>query len=473
MVNFHPLSYNQELMLAFGAEAGFDVSRWNHQVVLDLVEYDDADIREALRRLCLRHEVLRTRIGLRTGRHCQVVEEPGGALPHRVEDSGDTRPEVTAGRELSTPFDLYESPLFRSVALPRADGGAWLILTLNHLVSDRQSEIMLAAELAGHYERAASRSDLEPAPDQYADFARWQRAQVAHYLRDPASASHWLDYEKMVGALWASDHRGHGTRPRYVSSAPPDPSRSEAVMEFTAADMVTLVAYCRARKVTLNTVFLAAFVTAISTVPDLGVGLILGEKTVRYPYRFAETLGPFPDLWPISSAADSAPDFPGVLSAVHDQILRAMDVALPFHVLVGRTPWLAKELRNERRAHWVFYQYFNEAASSAAGYTRVAGIDFPDVFGEQSGIFGLHLQMRLHNGLLRGRLNYRADSFHQSDIGTVVDGIRDVLRCATGQPVRLSAEDPAEQTTTGTLSRANSTPGDHPLGPDQWLLAGR
>ncbi len=444
MVDFHPLSYNQELMLAFGAEAGFGASRWNHQIIFDLREYDDAGFRDVLRQLLMRHQILRTRIGLRGKRHCQVVDEPSVRLPHRVDDAGHVRPDAVAGAELVTPFDLYECPLFRSVALPRPDGGARLILTLNHLVSDRQSEIMLAAELAHCYERAGARKDAEPAPDQYADFARWQRAQVARYLRDPVFAPQWMDYENTVRAL-GSDRRVHAVDPRAATPSPQRVTREEVVLAFTAADMATLTAYSRARRVTLNTLFLAALVTAIAGVPRLAIGLFLGEKTTRYPYRFADTLGPFPDLWPISCPADTGADFPTVLSSVRGQLLRAMEIPFPFHVLVGRTPWLAKELRNDRRAHWVFYQYFNEVTSCADQYTRVANVEFPDIFGEQSNIFGIHIQMRLHEGLLNGRLSYRADSLDKRDILAVVDGIREVLQHATGQHILLSVKESSEQ----------------------------
>jgi len=279
--------------------------------------------------------------------------------------------------------------------------------------------------------------------------------QVARYLREPASEPPWLDYENLVRALGDSEPRHPrdrvaGTRPREALVPAPDPTRREAALEFTATDMTTLTTYCRTQKVTLNTVFLAALATAIWTGPDLGVGLLLGEKTVRYPYRFAQTLGPFPDLWPIGRPAGGT-DFPRMLAAIHNQVLQAMDVALPFFVLVRRTPWLAKELFNPRRGRWVFYQYFNEAPSCTAGYRRVAGLEFPDSFGEQSDIFGLHLQLCLDRGLLRARLSYRMDSFGQRDLALLVDRVRDVLRHATGQPVSLSLADSPEPVATGRL----------------------
>ncbi|MGF7235267.1 MAG: condensation domain-containing protein, partial [Frankia sp.] len=401
MADFHPLSYNQELMLAFGAEAGFGAAQWNDQVIFDLRQYVDADVREVLAQLSRRHEIMRTRVGLRAGQHCQVVDDQLDLLPHRVAALGHLNPDIVASTELATSFDLYDGPLFRSVALPRADGGAWLVLTLNHLISDLQSEMMLATEFAHRYELINDRIDARPAPDQYAHFARWQRAQVARYLRDPSSAPHWLEYEEAVRAM-GSHQPARTNRARDTTSSPPGAARREAKFEFTAADMATMTAYCRTHKVTLNTVFLTALVTAISALPRLSIGLLLSEKTTRYPYRFAETLGPFPDLWPISRPVSTDADFPTVLASVHDQVLRAMEVHLPFHVLVGRTPWLAKGLQNDRRAPWIFYQFFSEASLHRAEYRRVAGINFRDTFGEQSTVFGIHLQLRLHDGLLHG-----------------------------------------------------------------------
>ncbi|WP_322760458.1 condensation domain-containing protein [Frankia sp. Cr2] len=448
MADLHPLSYNQELMLAFGAEVGFGASRWNHQVIIDLRDYDDADVGRVLHQLFRRHAILRTRIGLRENRHCQVVDELPVRLPHRVADMGHTCPDAVAKAELARPFDLYACPLLRSVAVPRADGGAWLILTLNHLISDRESEIKLAAEFAHRYERAGSPGDAEAAPNQYADFARWQRAAVARYLRDPTSAPQWLEYESMVRAL-EPDRKAPTSGHRDTASPPPEALRREMVVEFTTADMAIVTAYCRSRKVTLNMAFLAALATATVSVPHLTVGLLLGETTTRYPYRFADTLGPFPDLWPISPPAAAATDFPTVLSSVRNQLLRVIEFPLPFHVLVARAAWLAQELRNDRRAHWIFYQYFNEATSQADQRTRVAGVDFPDVFGEQSSIFGIHLQLRLREGLLRGRLNYHAGSLNQHDMVVFVDGIRNALQQATGQPLLLPVGEAGEHAWAG------------------------
>jgi Condensation domain len=435
----YPLSCNQELLLAFAAEAGFDVSSWNQQVVFDLREYDGAGIRETLRRLCLRHGILRTRIGLRGSRHCQVVDGPSDHLPHRVAEGTHTTPDAVARAELAVPFDLYQGPLFRTVALPRPDGGAWLVLTVNHLVSDRQSEVMLAAEFARCYERAGSGNSPDPLPEQYADFARWQRGQVARYLRDPASAPDWQRYENTVRACGPQVRAP--VSPPVGGLRPPAPvkARQDIVLAFTRADMGELAEYCRAQKATLNTVFLAAVKSAIAGVPRLAIGLLLGEKTIR-PLRFTDTLGPFPDLWPITEPTRTAAGFPTVLSSVRGEVLRALETSLPFHVLVQHTPWLLRQLHSGHRSRWMLYQYFNDTAGRADRRTRVAGIEFPDAYGEERGIFGIHLHMRVHRGVLGGTLNHCTDAFCQSSILEFVDTIREVLRQATGRPLEFRAD---------------------------------
>jgi hypothetical protein len=103
-----------------------------------------------------------------------------------------------------------------------------------------------------------------------------------------------------------------------------------------------------------------------------------------------------------------------------------------------------RELRNDSRAPWVFYQYFNESGSPAERHTRTARVDIPDGFGKQSDAFGIHLLMGFRNGVLGGRLSYQADSFGQPEIVAVVNEIQDVLCRASGQPISLQVKEATE-----------------------------
>ncbi|MGQ4599718.1 condensation domain-containing protein [Nocardia sp. R6R-6] len=437
----HPLSYSQELMLAFGAEAGFTPATWNHQIVIDVIDYDDAHVRDALRSLCRRHEILRTRFEVRHGRHCQVVAPADGGSPHRLRSRADGDPAALVAEEAAMPFDLYGGPLLRSAAIPLPDGAVRLVLTINHLISDRESETMLATELTALYEGVASASAAQPAAAQYAEFARWQRVQVASYLRSREAVPRWQDHEARVaawGKLYGADAAAGQPTPGG------DRTREEVELCFTPQDLAVLTAYGREQGVTMNTLVLTALCTALSAQPDLGLGLLLGEKTVRNPYRFARTLGPFADLWPIEWPATGTREFGSALAEIQQQVIRAIDGVLPFHVLVGRSPWLARELWYPARGRWVLYQYFADPGSADTRHHRIARVAFPDSFGQQSDVFGLHVQVYRRGAELRARLSHRLDSLSRGDVQILIDRLRSVISAATERTIELTADVPED-----------------------------
>jgi len=97
--------------------------------------------------------------------------------------------------EAATPFDLARGPLLRARLLELPGGRQQLLLNMHHIVSDGWSVRLLLAEVrqlyaadaaggAGHQAGAATAAapgaaSLPPLPVQYADYAHWQRRQLA------------------------------------------------------------------------------------------------------------------------------------------------------------------------------------------------------------------------------------------------------------------------------------------------------
>lgn len=418
----YPLSCGQELMLAFSAEAGFPVSAWNHPTVIDLRDYDEEEVRSAVRSVVDRHEILRTRLGRLSGRHCQVIDATSDDWVHQVARPTDGTPDELAAVEAATPFDLYDRPLARSLVTPLPGGGARLVLTYNHLVSDRESEALLAAELVARLENP----DQTPAapPPQFGEFARWQRAEVSRYARSADAVPHWRDYEELVRRLDPT------AAPVQHGTGHAGDARGLVAIRFSDDDLAALTRCARDRGVTPNTVVLTAFAAALSVLP--GLGLLLGEKTVRSPYRFARTAGPFADLWALDRSMAHGDRG---MESVQRQVLHAIDGAMPFLLLVRRTRWLARELVRPERGRWVFYQYFADPPVRAG--TRVATVRFPDSFGVESGMFGLHAQVLYHADGLTMRLAHRLDTLSARDIDTFVDRLQTFLSRMTGRPLDL------------------------------------
>ncbi|HEX8694997.1 MAG TPA: amino acid adenylation domain-containing protein, partial [Longimicrobium sp.] len=166
---------------------------------------DEAALERALGEIVRRHEALRTVFTEVDGSPVQVVAPFGGfALP--VEDlSGlseadrEAAVEHRAAEEAGRPFDLSEGPLFRATLLRLGGEDHVLLLSMHHVVSDGWSMGVLFRELSALYGayREGRESPLPELPVQYADYAVWQREQLAGEVLDRQLA-YWK--ERLAGA---------------------------------------------------------------------------------------------------------------------------------------------------------------------------------------------------------------------------------------------------------------------------------
>src|SRR5207249_11050153 len=79
------------------------------------------------------------------------------------------------------PFDLARGPLARGLLVRLGGAELRLVITLHHVVADGWSQGVLVRELSTLYRAflASRASPLEELALQYADFAAWQRAELA------------------------------------------------------------------------------------------------------------------------------------------------------------------------------------------------------------------------------------------------------------------------------------------------------
>ena len=136
--------------------------------------------------LVRRHASLRTSFVAAGGSPHQVIDA-GAALALDTVDMTDLPLEQReyaaqrfASAEFRRPFDLTRAPLARASLLRMGDHDHAVVLTMHHLITDGWSFGVAAGELAALYEadRLGRPSPLPGPPIQYADFARWQRAQL-------------------------------------------------------------------------------------------------------------------------------------------------------------------------------------------------------------------------------------------------------------------------------------------------------
>jgi amino acid adenylation domain-containing protein len=139
-------------------------------------------LKECLRYLVDRHEILRTTFGLVEGRPAQIIHESGQPDLSFVDLAHVPDPEAQANsifrQEASREIDLEKLPIRRNV-LTRIANNHYRLLRISHsLIIDGLGSQILDAEFAILYEAMLHGKALplpKQPPLQYADYAVWQR----------------------------------------------------------------------------------------------------------------------------------------------------------------------------------------------------------------------------------------------------------------------------------------------------------
>ena len=182
-----PLSYAQQ-RLWFLDQIAPNNPYCNISGILRLDGRLDLPILESvLNEIVRRHEILRTRFDVEEGMPVQVVEQ-WVRQKLEMEDLSTLSPTAKANKiveiiriEREVGFDLRWGPLLRVKALRLDKERHLLIYTTHHIISDGWSMGILSAEVGKLYQAYCERkqSPLPELPIQYADFAVWQREQLA------------------------------------------------------------------------------------------------------------------------------------------------------------------------------------------------------------------------------------------------------------------------------------------------------
>jgi non-ribosomal peptide synthetase component F/acyl carrier protein len=178
-----PLSFTQE-WLCRHHPMGIDDPYHNVPTAIVLTgDLDAGALRRSLDDLVQRHEVLRTRIAGRA----QVISPAGGwplemiDLRGQDEASRDAALRRIVAAEGRRPFQVAAGPVIRAALIATAPREHVLLLVMHHLVTDNWSYGVLVRDLCELYEarRLGRPPELPRLPIGYADYAAWQRAQLA------------------------------------------------------------------------------------------------------------------------------------------------------------------------------------------------------------------------------------------------------------------------------------------------------
>jgi hypothetical protein len=440
-----PLSFAQErLWFVDRLEPGSAV--YNIPAALRLTgALDERALERSLGEIVRRHEALRTVFAEADGSPVQVIA-PFGAFALPVEDLsglGEADREAAvrerAGEEARRAFDLSAGPLFRAALLRLGEDDHVLLLSMHHIVSDGWSIGVLSRELSALYAayREGRESPLPELPVQYADYAVWQRGQLAGEVLE-RQLSYWR--ERLAGAPelleLPTDHPRPAVQTYRGASVP---------VELSPELLERLQALGRSEEATLYMTLLGAFQVLLSKYGG-GEDIVVGSDIAGRTRREVEGLiGCFVNTLVLRTDLSGDPSFREVLRRVREATLGAYEnQEVPFEKLVA-------ELQPERSFSYsplfqVMFTLQNAGGrGDALGGLEVSGVGAAMEIAK----FDLSLDLVATPRGLRGELNYSTDLFERGTalrmLGHLVRVLEQVAADADVSLSRLALAGPEER----------------------------
>ncbi|PSL53321.1 non-ribosomal peptide synthase protein (TIGR01720 family)/amino acid adenylation domain-containing protein [Saccharothrix carnea] len=402
-----PLSLSQQ-RLWFLHEFDPDSTEYLSPLILRLRgELDVEALNAALTGLVARHESLRTTFDTVDGQGVQVVHPPS-EVRVRAEDVPEAELLDVLAQEGRRPFDLREGPLMRVRLLRPADRDHVLVLVLHHIVTDGWSTGVLTEELCALY-----RGDtLPPLSLQYADFAVWQRDNLA-------GVDERLDYwRRQLDGVPVLELPADRPRPAVRTS-------NGALVEFRLPEELTvrLKALSRRHDSTLFTTLVAACQVLFarwSGQDDIAVGTVASG---RERAELEGLVGFFVNTLVLRSTVDRERGFTDLLTQVKDTVLTALaHQDVPFERVVDELQPVRDTSRTPLFQAMVILQNNPEPVVDLPGLA-VEELTPPVV---TAGVDVL-IQFQEHDGGLLGVVTYNSDLFDAVTITRVVGWLHVLL----------------------------------------------
>lgn len=297
-------------------------------------------LQRSLQEIVNRHETLRTSFALeRRGLVQRVIRTYRVSLP--MTDFADLAKPYPpayefAKREVETPFDLDNGPLFRSHILRIAPEEHVFLCTMHHTITDAWSMQVFTKELADLYE-ALSDGKTPALPElsiQYGDYSEWQ----GHLLETEIAQKQLL--------YWKDALEG---APAVLELPQDNPRPAEQTLQGASHDfavpseiMAQVVSLAKQHKATPFMFLLAAFKVLLyrySGEPDVLVGVPVAGRTL---VETEALIGFFVETLVLRDDLSGNPRFVDLLARVRETTLGALaNPDIPFEEIV-------EELRPER-----------------------------------------------------------------------------------------------------------------------------
>ncbi|WP_122315436.1 non-ribosomal peptide synthetase, partial [Pseudomonas cichorii] len=304
-------------------------------------ELDTQALKAALDHLVARHEGLRTTFQRNGEQPLQRIAAPDSgftlsehdlrALPFAESQASAAR---IAQREASAPFDLQQGPLIRGSLVRLADDEYRLHITQHHIISDGWSVGVLVKEFAQLYATFSQglTPSLPPLAIQYADYAAWQRQNLA----GPQLAEQLEQWrEHLSGAPTLLSLPADRPRPALQSYRGTD-----VPVQLSPQLLARLEDCCKQHDVTLFMVLLSAWSVLMARLGNERDVVIGVPSANRGNAQLEPLIGFFVNTLPVRVQLQDSPSVTQLLGQVRDTLLAIHErQEVPFeHVIDALQP---------------------------------------------------------------------------------------------------------------------------------------
>lgn len=385
---------------------------------------------EAIRRLALRHDILRATFSDEAGKpRVQLVAESDVRI---LDIAGMTDLEAHALLEEDRnaashrPFHLEKAPAIRWAVYRLSKGRLAILVSAHHIVIDQWSFGILRQELEAECRSVAQGGAPRPALDlQYGDYAAWQRRM--HASSSAASDLNW--WERRLADIpqfstFPADHSGD------------EPTGASRPFCWDSELTKEIHALARGQGATIYMTLLAACATALRAhtgQSDLVLGSPMG---LRERAELESVIGPFVNLLLMRLDLEDDPSFSELLSRARNAVLDAHDHRhASFETLVER---LNPVRAFDRSPLFQVSVVMHDSVGGATGDLWSGGA-----------VQDLTWYAAEIDGKLQGSLEYRSDIYQAETIDRIASHLQAILRMAVQDPQRkisqISVLTPAER----------------------------
>ncbi|MFJ4986608.1 non-ribosomal peptide synthase/polyketide synthase [Streptomyces sp. NPDC088732] len=411
-------------------------ANYNIPVVLRLTGALDAEaMRDALRDVLVRHEVLRTVFPAPDGTPRQSVLAPESlAFDMPLVDIAEEDLRDRIERVSRSAFELRTDIPLRARLFRLRPQEHVLVIVVHHIAADAWSLGPLARDVSAAYAaRSAGHVPAwAPLPVQYADYTLWQR-DLLGAPDDPASLhsaqlAHWR--ERLAGLPEELALPVDRPRPRTATYR-----GGTAALHIDAALHQRMTALAQAEGVTMFMVLNAALATLFSRLgagTDIPIGTPVAGRTDE---NLDQLVGFFINTLVVRTDLSGDPGFRDVLHRVRDESLGALaHQDLPFERLVED---LAPARSTGRHP---LFQTMLVLQNVAPATLDVPGLDIERIEVGDNPVFDLSFVVAeaFDTGGdaagVNGIVTYAADLFDQATVDVLVARLVQVLEAATADP---------------------------------------